>query len=386
MANSVITSKMTQVLSIAMAKNAGFLKIGSKDYFSDQINGKMRAGQSYDFVLPDAGQVATGLTINPRDITEKKVTLTIENYNNSVQADALELVTDIKWEEEIAEQYATKLMNKIIKDAVEDAETKVNAAFVGTGFAPLAQAGAFIQSISDADVYGFCDPQMQAILAANGQQFVPNGAPGDLYGKGKLGVFQGVEYKAERFLKPVTVGSLASDATVSSYTAPQGSAKYGTLAVSKALGAMKKGTPIWVNGVYACDGVGDSTNTLKAFIVYEDVSSNATSIKVEPIESTDIGARSVSKAPANGDSVLVPAAGTYYRALVRADGAYCYSPVNSMEFKLSDNMTAGDTDGIKVFANAFTNGTNAVNTVRWDSPMLKGVVEPRLCAVAYVKA
>ena len=94
--NNVITSKMTQILSLEMAKNAGFLKIGSRDYFSDQINGKMRSGHTYSFVIPDAGNVVEGLVISPRAIDEKKVELTIGNMNNSVRADALELLTHKK--------------------------------------------------------------------------------------------------------------------------------------------------------------------------------------------------------------------------------------------------------------------------------------------------
>lgn len=374
--NNIITSKMTQILSLEMAKQAGFLKIGAKDYFSSQINGKMRAGKTYTFVLPDAGNVVEGLVASPRDIEEKKVDLTIKSYNNSVQLDALESVTDVKWEDEIAKSYAGKLMNRIVKDAVEDAATKATVAFVGEGFQPLAKAGAHLQSITPENIYGFCDPQMQAVLAANGQMFVPNGAPNDLYGKGHLGTFQGVDYTAERFLKPVVVGELANDATVVSI-------EDDTLTLSKALGDVKAGTPIWVEGVYACDTIGDETNVLYAFIVKED--SNTAELKVEPVEFEDIGARSISKDPANG-KVLVPAAGTYYRALLRADGAYCYSSVNTMDFDLSDKRTAGDTDGIKVFCNGFTDGKNAINMVRWDHASMTGTVENRAVALCYVRA
>ncbi|MCQ2087778.1 MAG: hypothetical protein MJZ37_06935 [Bacilli bacterium] len=375
MANTIITSKMTQILSLEMAKQAGFLKIGAKDYFSSQINGKMRAGKTYTFVLPDAGNVVEGLVASPRDIEEKKVDLTIKSYNNSVQLDALESVTDVKWEDEIAKSYAGKLMNRIVKDAVEDAATKATVAFVGEGFQPLAKAGAHLQSITPENIYGFCDPQMQAVLAANGQMFVPNGAPNDLYGKGHLGTFQGVDYTAERFLKPVVVGELANDATVVSIVDD-------TLTLSKALGDVKAGTPIWVEGVYACDTIGDETNVLYAFIVKEDASGAV--LKVEPVEFEDIGARSISKDPANG-KVLVPAAGTYYRALLRADGAYCYSPVNTLDFDLSSTRTTGDTDGIRVFTNSFTDAKTAVNLIRWDHASMTGTVENRGVAIAYVK-
>ena len=175
--NNVITSRMTQILSMKMAKNAGFLKIGSRDYFSDQINGKMRTGHSYDFVLPDAGNVVEGLVISPRAIEEKKVTLTIGNMNNSVRADALELVTDIKWEDEIADQYAGKLVNAIVRKEVEKAMPAVNTCFVGEGFRPLAKAGAHLQSIVNEKIVGFIHPQAQAIVTTNGQQFQPVGTP-----------------------------------------------------------------------------------------------------------------------------------------------------------------------------------------------------------------
>jgi hypothetical protein len=109
MANQVITNKMAMLMSLKMAALAGFLKKGAKNYFQDQMAGK-RCGQTYDFVLRDAGNVVEGLVASPRDIVEKKVSLTIKNYNNSVSTDALEGVTDITWQDEIAETYAKKLM------------------------------------------------------------------------------------------------------------------------------------------------------------------------------------------------------------------------------------------------------------------------------------
>ena len=364
--NNVITSRMTQILSMKMAKNAGFLKIGSRDYFSDQINGKMRTGHSYDFVLPDAGNVVEGLVISPRAIEEKKVTLTIGNMNNSVRADALELVTDIKWEDEVADQYAGKLVNAIVRKEVEKAMPQVNTCFVGEGFRPLAKAGAHLQSIVNEKIVGFIHPQAQAIVTTNGQQFQPVGTP-DLYGKGNVGNFQGVNYTSERFLKPLTI-----EAGV----------------VNALSGAnLKAGTPIWVDGAFACDTVGDPTTIPYAFIVKEDVALSATAVtaKVEPVQFKDVGSRSISTSAIGGKKISIPASGTYHAALLRAEGTYCYTPVNTMEFMLSDKTSVGDTDGIKVYANAFTDGTSAINTVRWDSPYMCGTVESRGASLVYLK-
>ena len=380
MANQVITNKMAMLLSLEMAKLAGFLKKGAKNYFQDQMAGK-RCGQSYDFVLRDAGNVVEGLVASPRDITEKKVTLTIKNYNNSVRTDALEGVTDIKWQEEIAETYAKKLIQKVEADAVEDSITKATTCFVGEGFAPMANAGAYLQSITNEDIYGFIDPQAQATLAANGQQFVPTGAPSDLYARGRLGTFQNVEYTAERFIKPLTISQDTIDALSAAKGASLNDAgnKLTISGVTTAANVvLKKGTPVFFDDVFACDTVGDATNVPYAFIAGADVALSSTSVEVPvtPVVTADIGSRSVVGDIA-AKSVSIPASGSYYRGIVRADGAFCNSEVPSLEFKLSDKTAAGDTDGVKVFVNSFTDGISAINTTRFDHPCMIGVVEPR---------
>lgn len=388
--NNVITSRMTQILSMKMAKNAGFLKIGSRDYFSDQINGKMRTGHSYDFVLPDAGNVVEGLVISPRAIEEKKVTLTIGNMNNSVRADALELVTDIKWEDEIADQYAGKLVNAIVRKEVEKAMPQVNTCFVGEGFRPLAKAGAHLQSIVNEKIVGFIHPQAQAIVTTNGQQFQPVGTP-DLYGKGNVGNFQGVNYTSERFLKPLTIEAGVVNALSGAKAKALDADHLDELGISGVTTAadtvLKAGTPIWVDGAFACDTVGDPTTIPYAFVVKKDVALSATAVtaKVEPVQFKDVGSRSISTSAIGGKKISIPASGTYHAALLRAEGSYDYTPVNTMEFMLSDKTSVGDTDGIKVFANAFTEGTSAINTVRWDAPYMAGQVESRGASLVYLK-
>lgn len=388
--NNVITSRMTQILSMKMAKNASFLKIGARDYFSDQINGKMRTGHSYDFVLPDAGNVVEGLVISPRAIDEKKVTLTIGNMNNSVRADALELVTDIKWEDEVADTYAGKLVNAIVRKEVEKAMPAVNTCFVGEGFRPLAKAGAHLQSIVNEKIVGFIHPQAQAIVTTNGQQFQPVGTP-DLYGKGNVGNFQGVTYTSERFLKPLTIEQGVVDALSGAKAKALDADHLDELGISAVTTAadtvLKAGTPIWVDGAYACDTVGDATTIPYAFVVKEDVALSATAVtaKVEPVQFKDVGSRSISTSALGGKKISIPASGTYHAALLRAEGSYDYTPVNTMEFMLSDKTAVGDTDGIKVFANAFTEGTSAINTVRWDAPYMAGQVESRGASLVYLK-
>lgn len=337
--NNIITSKLTQILSLEMAKKAGFLKVGSRDYFSDQINGKMRTGKTYQFVIPDAGNVVEGLVISPRPVDERKVELTISNMNNSVRADALELVTDMKWEDEIAETYAGKLVNAVVRKAVQEAQPVVNTCFVGEGFRPLAKAGAHLKSIVNEDIVGFIHPQAAAVLRTNGQQFQPVGTP-DLY-NGDLGKgFDGIRYHEERFLEPIEIsqdvvnafsGAKASNITTADTLTITGVTTGANL-------VLPKNTPIFVKDAYACDTVGDKTTVPYAFVAKEDVALSSTSIDVSiaPVVTDDIGSRSLNTSALNGKKVSIPASGTYYPAMLRAKGAYDYTPVNTLEFMLSD--------------------------------------------------
>ena len=378
--NTIETQKLATVVALEVAKKAGFLKLASKDYFGSQINGNMKAGQNYDFILPDAGNTVDGLVADPRDIQERKVTLSIKNKVNSVKTNALEGVTDIKWEKEIGPSYAADLVNKTLKEEVNKAVKEANTCFIGSGFKPIAEAGAFIQSITTEDVQGFIDPMAQAVLAANGQAFVPTGAPDALYGKGTLGNFQGVDYIAERWLAPVKVNLTAASAGVASYAT---GASADTLTLSGVTGTIKAGTPIFVDGVYACDTIGMETNAPKAFIALED--SNDGSIKVNPIHTAANGTRDTSVAPSAGMTVTVPDNGNYGVAYIRAKDAYNFSQVDKLDIKFSKEAAVGDVDGLRVSLNQWTDGVSAENFSRWDFTYLAGTVEPRLVTLGLFK-
>ena len=379
--NNVIgTQKLATVVALEVAKKAGFLKMASKDYFGSQINGKMKAGQSYDFILPDAGNTVDGLVADPRAIAERKVTLSIKSKVNSVETNALEGVTDLQWEKEIAKTYAANLINTILKEEVQNAVKEATTCFVGSGFKPIAEAGAYLQSITTEDLQGFIDPMAQAVLAANGQAFVPTGSPDALYGKGTLGVFQGVEYQAERWLPKIKVDLTVASAAVTGFST---GASADTLGVSGITGTIKAGTPIFVDGCYACDTIGMETNAPYAFIALED--SNDGSVKVNKIYTAENGTRTCSVAPSADMKVSVPDNGNYDMAYVRADGAYNFSQVDKLDIKLSKEAGVGDVDGLRVTCNQFTDGKSATNMTRWDMCYMAGTVEPRLVTVAMFK-
>ncbi len=372
--NQFITNRLATLVSLSIAKNAAFLKNGSEDYFGDQIKSIMRPGQEYDFILPDAGNVVQGLVASPRAIEEKKVSLSIDNWVNSYEISALQSVVDANKEEDWADRYASKVVNKVLDTYVPAALSKATTAFVGTGFMPLAMAGAHLQSIVSEDLVGFINPSAQAVLAANGQQFVPNGSPDDLYSKGHLGIFQGVDYTSERHLKSLKVSAELAAATFTAAIA-------GNKVTITSTVEMPAGLPVIVHGLKACDTIGDPTETDRCFII----GTAGTKAEFEVIVD-DIGARDTYQ---TGEALKcsVPEEGIYNLAYIRANGAWDFTDCKELDFKLSskEGSAIGDVDGIRTQVNSWTDGKSAQNLVRLDFTFMAGVVEPRATTVAYVK-
>lgn len=401
MPNTTHTNRLTSLVALRFAENANYLTLGASANFQDQLAGK-RNGQSYEFVLRGTGVTYDGKQLpSSRNFTERKITLSIENKGVTVDTDSIEEVTDLSWDVEVAQPNGKKLSNKWVKAAIATDLPACATAFVGSGFAPLAKASAHLQSISEEDVFGFIDPQMQAILTSNGQQFIPQGAPGDLYSKGFLGTFQGAKYIGQRFIKQVVVPDLGAVAlSTDSSSAASVNATTGDLEIKiKGSGAstavLKAGTPLFFDGVYACDTVGDVTAVLAAFILKEDVTLNGTTAVTAKFVNKDItagGTMEIAKADGsalaltdfNSKSVTIPEAGTYFGGILHLDGAKEMEALPQLSTSNADT-TRGTQAGLSVFETRFFDGEVLVNTTRWDAPILRGVVEPRGFAYVLLK-
>ena len=361
--NQLVTNRLATLVALSIAQDASFLKSGSVDYFGDQIKSIMRPGETYEFIIPDAGNVVQGLVASPRDIEEKKIDLSIDNWVNSYNISALQAVVDANKEEDWAKRYAVKVINAVLDKYIPAAVAKSTTAFV-----------AYLSSIVSEDLKGWINPQAQAILASNGQQFIPKGGPEDLYGKGKLGLFHGVEYFAERHVKGVNVSAALAGATITAQLASHKVTINSTV-------EMPEGLPVIVKGLKACDTIGDATEVDRAFII-----SKAGTSETFDVIDDDIGARDTF---ATGESLVcqIPEEGQYFGAYIRADGAYNFSDCNMLDFKLASafESAVGDVDGIRLQMNAFTDGKTAQNLVRADFTFLGGVVEPRATTYCLIK-
>lgn len=384
----ILTQKLATVMALEVAKNAGFLKNGSKDYFSNQINGQMKAGRDYTFIIPDAGNVVLDdLKATPKQIKESEVKLSLSMANNSVEYDAIEALCEIgNFEEEVANRWAGALIQNVIKKEVKKAALEASAAFIGSGFVPMAKASAHLASVTDEELVGWVNPTIQAVLATNGQQFMPCGSPNDLYAKGKLGKFQNVDYTAERFLDSVKV----SADVITALTGATASFASGKITVTLSASAtIPAGTPIMIPGCKVCDVYGMETDQDYAFIVREAVTGTSIVFDLDALQIRydDNGGRMVSNVEDLEDAPVesFTEAGTYARAYIRAKNAYNFSIAKDLDIRLSDKGSVGVVDGLRVSQNAWTDGEYAKNMVRWDFVYCAGTVFPQNVAVAYIK-
>lgn len=402
--NTLVTNKLATLVAVRAAENAAYLTVGSKGYFAGQIAGKNN-GQSYDFYIRDTGDAVNRLAYQAGDkvnVAERKVTLSLDPWHIMLNFNAIESVTDIEdWEDEIAKVQGVKLIQKVVKKTIDNDLGKIGTAFIGAGFTPLSQASAHVASVANGELYGFCAPQVEAVLTSNGQQFVPVSAP-DMYSKGLLGRFHGAEYRAQRFLPTLNLSKAVSDALNSATASAVVDNSDGTWTITlsgsdiDATTVVPKATPIFLDNVYTCDIVGDPTEALQAFIVLQAATGTSGSVDVIVREQfiANGGTRSIAKedgsafanvAAVAGGNVIAPEAGKYYTGIVRVEGAMEFETLDKLEAAGAEYQKSPNVAGLNVHQNHLVDLKSMENDVRWDIVTLAGVVDGRGVAMFFCK-
>lgn len=387
--NAFVTNELTDLINVRAAEAAGYLTVGSKSYFGDQLVGK-RNGEEYTFVVKDAGKYVRGkdITGQSSQLTERSVKKKIEVGNVMIDTDFVEAVTDVNWDKEIAQPNGKTLIEGLVQDVISEDLGRANTAFVGAGWLPLTKANGFLRSISTEDRYGFIDPMIESILPAGGKGFTPVDAE-PLYKKGMIGNVGGTDYREQQFLPSLEISAeLASElasATVTSYT-PGASAD--TIALSGVTETIPAGTPLFIEDVMATNLVGNKTSSYKAFIAIEDAT--AGSVKVRPVDFAGQGTKEAIlkdgsnvavSGLANKKLVNTIGEGLYYTGIVRLDGTMEFDTLKKQDWSNAD-LTSSGIEGITVHCARAVNVEAGTNKTRWAVAAIAGVVEPR--GVAYI--
>lgn len=400
--NNIETNFQTELVALRAAQVAPYFTVGSKAYFSDQLVGK-RNGQTYGFVIRDSGEVENSLAIGAgtrKTVVERRVDMSIEPWHIPVKTNAVEGRTDLQFDKEVAEPNGQKLIQGALKKAIAGDVAKCATCFVGKvgEFEPLSMATGHLSSITSEPLYGFCDPMIEAIVTSKGAQFVPVDAPA-MYKQGLIGHFHGADYRSQRFIPRVKIDSVLATAMTGATFA---SYSNGTLTITlgaspSAATSIKAGTPIFLEGIVACDLVGDPTTQPYAFIVKEDkaVATTDSTVAVK-VEAVDVANGTRMAALEDGTAIdwstystssaaTIPAAGTYFAAIVRANGAYEFETLNDIDVATAESKK-GSVEGITIFQNRMIDMGAFVNDTRFDLFTLAGTVENRAQALVLVKA
>ena len=410
MANSFVTNRKVELIAFRAAEAANYLRIGSRKYFKDQLVGK-RNGQSYDFVVRDAGKFQEGLDLTggpgASELTERKVTKSLEIGNVVIKTSLLDPVTDANWDDDVAKLQGPKLIHGVVRKAVNADLGLQNTAFVGSGFQPLFKAQNFLKTVSDAPAYGFINPMINSVLSSNGQSFSPAEASDVFSGAGLVGKLADTEYRANQYMPMISVDSTLDTemkkATAITY-ADAGDGVNATLTFTGVGAIIPKGYVVWIKDTYAADIVGDKTAALKAFIAYEDGDSNGV-MKIRKTYFAGEGTKEVTKA--NGDAYganetaaitafntahasitsanidLLPV-GDWYGGFVRIDGAMEFETVDKLDASNADTKTE-TVEGLTVIENRAVNVMAGKNDTRWTVVSMSGIVDPREVALVYVR-
>lgn len=410
MANNIVTNYQTSLVSLRAAESAPYFTVGSKAYIQSGELVNKRNGQTYGFVIRSRGEVENQLAVSAgakTDIVEREVKLSIEPWHVYEKNNAVEGKTDLQFDKEVAEMDGPALIQGAVKKEIGKDIAKCATCFVGNvgEFEPMSMATGHLSSITNEPLYGFVDPMIEAIVTSKGAQFVPVDAPA-MYKAGLIGHFHGADYRSQRFIPRVKISAAMATAMdgakFASFNDTTNKLTITFGASASAAFKIGKGTPFFIDGIVACDLIGDESTQPYAFIVKADksVASGASSVEVEvdEVPVSDIGNRvaamedgsvvvwSGADATVTTDSaVTCPAAGTYFAGIVRANGAYNFQTLDEIDVATPESKK-GNVQGITVFQNRLTDMDNFVTGTRFDTFTLAGTVEKRAQALVLVKA
>ena len=394
--NNFMKGKWVKVFLADVIDSAPYIK-ASKSYFAAQLKGK-KVGDNCYCVLRDSGKVTDGLAIKSgdiKDIDEKQVKITLKNKKNCVALDVLEEITEIEdFKTEIADTYGVHLGAEIQKDVIASTIFDASTASVNSnGWVALSQAIAHLKaSRVGGKIVGFLDPVAESTLSVNALNnwhfnLTPQGQK--MYADASIGTFQQAEFVYANDIPVIEGKTLSLTPTAVTQNDADGTV---TLTVSAVSSAIPAGTPLTVEGAYACNIVGMKTNKPFAFIVQEDVQAGGTTIKLGRVEVTECGARNCYIEGVGEIADLVGKAFTnmltdgtkYYVAQVRNTDALAFENVEMADLKGAENTTI-TLGGIKLKVTAHGDYNEMENNTRWDIAYGAKIVDNRMASLAYME-
>lgn len=396
MANEFKPNKLTDLIAVRAAESGAYLTVGSKSYVADQLRPNMRNDTTYRFVVKDAGKFVKGPSLSAGDVSvlkERQIEVTPDFGNVVINTDQYTDVVEANWDKEIAIPNGKALIEGVVADAIKSDIGRQNVAFVGAGFDPLSKASRALGSITSDKRYGFVDPMVDSILTTVGKSWEPiAGEP--ISSKGMFGGFAGTEFREQQFLPSIEISEeLAAElatAVVSGFVQDVG-AVTATLKLTGVTETIPAGTPLFVDGIYATNLVGNKMSFNKAFIAIEDAT--AGTVIVRAVDFAGQGTKEAVKKDgtnvaladfANKKLVNPITAGTYYMGIIRTEGAQEFDTFKNLDWSNAE-QTSDSIEGIYVHEGRVVDILAGTNTTRWTVVSVSQCIEPRCAALVLVK-
>lgn len=396
MANTFQPNKLTNLIAVRAAESGAYLTVGSKSYVADQLRPNMRNDSTYRFVVKDNGKFVEGPSLEASAVStlkERQIEVTPDFGNIVIGTDQYIDVVEANWDKEIAMPNGKALIEGVVANAIKKDIGRQNIAFVGTGFLPLSKASRALGSITSDKRYGFIDPMVDSVLATVGKGFEPVNAD-PIASKGVYGSFAGTECREQQFLPSVEISTeLAnelSSAVVSGFVQAE-NAVTATLRVTGVTETIPAGTPLFVEGIYATNLVGNKMSFPKAFIAIEDATSGT--VKVRAVDFAGQGTKEAVKADGSnvtvadfsGKKLVNPIkAGTYYMGILRTEGAQEFDTFKNLDWSNAE-QTSESIEGIYVHEGRVVDILKGTNTTRWTVASVSQCIEPRCACLVLIK-
>ena len=299
-----------------------------------------------------------------------------------------------------------RMANEIEKNIVERNCFKAGGAIVSAtaDFLALSKASAELKSIKAlGDWTGYLSPMLESYLSTSPLRMAfraPDKRIEEMYGKASIGYYANVDWVEEPFMPVFTSGdALGSSAKIKAAVSTQGATQVVITGLTAST-AIKKGTPITIDGVYEVTMSGVKQSYLKKFIIQEDATADANgdaTVTLLPIyfNGPDGYTNNVWVAPVGTPAVygisanaavkmLVDASTDYYIGLVRDSEAFNWTPFEWPELLALENYTTS-TDELTIQIAGGANIEGRTNVIRMDVPFFGDIVDERAVRTLYVK-
>lgn len=406
MANKTEQNKKVISLALGAVVEGAYLWAGADRGIASEIQGKGN-GETIYYKTTNLGKASiakvtanSANTLSAQNITQRLVPVTLKDAGVMYNIIALDKQITTIGKDASDARIGQKLVKIGVADTIGDDIASIGNVFVAgadNAFQVFQKAVAFLKSHVEGTLYGFMDWNIWGDLTGKGQQAVPCALAAPRFGLNLVGSWTLIDQLRVIADVPQVEGSNA----IAKFTM---TINAGVITLAAASGAAsttwKKGVPVKVSGIKACDVNNEKTALDFAVCPTEDINIEVTNGSVSKVtigtDTTDVKVTGIQSAlNINSDACdygtsLSGAAITnllsdgkhYAGCLVRAQDAQAFGTVTDCPCE-GAKYEKSSLDGITVHANKGETINTLSTDARYDIIFASKLVEPRAAVMVW---